>query len=76
VQPVNANFMRPFKTVVIRFGKPMQMDAPENPDEPLANHDHTQCRDFTDRLMHEIAALSERPYVDEYVPSRAGVAPA
>ena len=52
--------MRPFKTVIIRFGKPMQMDPPENPDDPLANHDHTQCRAFTDRLMHEIARLSER----------------
>ena len=46
VQPVNAKFMRPFKTVTIRFGKPMQMDPPGNPEDPLANHDHTQCRDF------------------------------
>ena len=63
--------MRPFKTVTIRFGAPMQMDPPEDPDDPLANHDHTQCRDFTDRLMREIARLSERQYVDEYVPTRA-----
>ncbi len=76
VQPVNSNFMRPFKTVVIRFGKPMQMDPPENPADPLANHDHTECRAFTDRLMHQIATLSERPYVDEYVPSKASVASA
>ena len=76
VQPVNSKFMRPFKTVVIRFGKPMQMDPPENPADPLANHDHTECRAFTDRLMHEIASLSERPYIDEYVPSRASVTPA
>ena len=76
VQPVNSKFMRPFKTVVIRFGKPMQMDPPENPADPLVNHDHTECRAFTDRLMHEIASLSERPYIDEYVPSRASVAPA
>ena len=60
VQPVNSNFMRPFKTVIIRFGAPMQMDPPENPDDPLENHDHTECRAFTDRLMHEIARLSER----------------
>jgi hypothetical protein len=26
--------------------------------------------------MHEIARLSERPYVDEYVPSKASVASA
>ncbi len=76
VQPVNAKMMRPFHTVTIRFGAPMQMDPPENPADPLENHDHTQCRSFTDRLMHEIARLSERDYVDEYVPSRASVAQA
>jgi 1-acyl-sn-glycerol-3-phosphate acyltransferase len=71
VQPVNSNFLRPFKRVTIRFGKPMQMDPPENPDDPLENHDHTQCRSFTDELMREIARLSDRDYVDEYVPSRS-----
>jgi 1-acyl-sn-glycerol-3-phosphate acyltransferase len=76
VQPVNAKMMRPFHTVTIRFGAPMQMDPPANPADPLENHDHTQCRAFTDRLMHEIARLSERDYVDEYVPARASVAPA
>ncbi|HWD53995.1 MAG TPA: lysophospholipid acyltransferase family protein [Acidimicrobiales bacterium] len=73
VQPVNSNFMRPFKTVRIRFGKPMQMDPPENPADPL-DHDHTKCRDFTNELMKEIARLSEREYVDEYVPSRTSAA--
>ena len=73
VQPVNSNFMRPFKRVTIRFGKAMQMDPPENPEDPL-DHDHTQCRSFTDDLMHEIARLSEREYQDEYVPARAGAA--
>ena len=76
VQPVNSKFMRPFKTVTIRFGAPMQMDPPEDPVHPLENHDHTQCRDFTDQLMHEIARLSERPYIDEYVPSRPQAAAA
>ena len=76
VQPVNANMMRPFKTVTIRFGAPMQMDPPEDPENPLEDHDHTQCREFTDRLMHEIARLSGRVYVDEYVPSRATTAAA
>jgi 1-acyl-sn-glycerol-3-phosphate acyltransferase len=75
VQPVNSNMMHPFKTVTIRFGAPMQMDPPEDPEHPLENHDHTECRAFTDRLMHEIARLSERDYVDEYVPSRTSVAP-
>jgi len=76
VQPVNSKWMRPFKTVIIRFGAPMQMDPPENPDDPLENHDHTECRAFTDRLMHEIARLSEREYVDEYVPARTRAAAA
>ncbi len=76
VQPVNSNWMRPFKTVRIRFGPPMQMDPPEDPAHPLENHDHTECRAFTDELMKEIARLSEREYVDEYVPSRPKVASA
>ena len=61
--------------MTIRFGTPMQMDPPENPDDPLENHDHAECRAFTDRLMHEIARLSEREYVDEYVPARTSGAP-
>ena len=76
VQPVNSNVMRPFKTVTIRFGAPMQMDPPEDPAHPLENHDHTECRAFTDQLMREIARLSEREYVDEYVPSRSASRPA
>jgi 1-acyl-sn-glycerol-3-phosphate acyltransferase len=76
VQPVNSNVMRPFKTVRIRFGAPMQMDPPEDPEHPLENHDHTKCRAFTDELMKEIAKLSERAYVDEYVPARNKVATA
>ncbi|MGP0032010.1 MAG: lysophospholipid acyltransferase family protein [Acidimicrobiales bacterium] len=71
VQPVDSKMLRPFKTVTIRFGRPMQMESPADPDDPMGDHDHTQCRAFTDALMHEIARLSEREYVDEYVPSRA-----
>ena len=76
VQPVNSKFMRPFKRVTIRFGQPMEMAAPVNPDDPMEGHDHTECRSFTDNLMREIARLSERGYVDEYVPSRATAASA
>jgi 1-acyl-sn-glycerol-3-phosphate acyltransferase len=71
VQPVDAYLLRPFKRVTIRFGSPMQMPRPLNPDDPLEGHDHAECRSFTDALMHEIARLSEREYVDEYVPSRS-----
>ena len=74
VQPVNSSMLRPFKTVTIRFGKPMRMPGPANPEDPMEGHDHTECRDFTDDLMHEIARLSERHYVDEYVPSKASQA--
>jgi 1-acyl-sn-glycerol-3-phosphate acyltransferase len=74
VQPVNSKFMRPFKTVTIRFGKAMQMEGPVNPEDPMEGHDHTQCRSFTDDLMQEIARLSERDYLDEYVASRQGAA--
>ena len=72
VQPVDSRLMRPFKTVTIRFGPPMQMPLAANRGDPLRDHDHTQCRAFTDRLMHEIARLSEREYLDEYVHSGAG----
>ena len=71
VQPVNSKILRPFKTVTIRFGQPMQMEEPANPDDPMEGHDHTLCRSFTDDLMHEIARLSEREYVNDYVPSRS-----
>jgi len=70
VQPVNSKIMRPFKHVIIRFGRPMEMPPPVNPDDPLEGHDHTDCRAFTDSLMREIARLSGREYVDEYVPAR------
>lgn len=70
VQPVNSRFMRPFKRVTVRFGEPMRMPPMEDPDDYDVGHDHTECRAFTDRVMHEIARLAERPYVDEYVPKR------
>jgi 1-acyl-sn-glycerol-3-phosphate acyltransferase len=76
VQPVNAKFMRPFKTVTVRFGKPLAMEPTGNPDDPFEDHDHTVCRGFTDDLMRQIAALSGRDYVDEYVPKRRTVDPA
>ena len=71
VQPVNSKFMRPFKTVTIRFGKPMQIDPPAIPrtrwpttTTPSAGTSRTGSS--------EIARLSEREYLDEYVPSQAG----
>ncbi len=70
VQPVGAKVPRPLRTVTIRFGPPMRMPTVADPQDPMADHDHEVCRSFTDRLMAEIARLSGRPYVDEYVPKR------
>lgn len=67
VQPVSSYVMRPFRRVTIRFGAPMWMDPAADPAHPLADHDHAVCRGFTDDVMKEIARLSERGYVDEYV---------
>jgi 1-acyl-sn-glycerol-3-phosphate acyltransferase len=71
VQPVGKRLMRPGRTVVVAFGPPMRMAPTADPLHPLEDHDHRECRAFTDDLMHEIARLSGRPYVDEYVPKRA-----
>jgi 1-acyl-sn-glycerol-3-phosphate acyltransferase len=70
VQPVDSMVMRPFKRVTVRFGPPMRMTPVADAADPMADHDHAECRAFTDALMHEIARLSERDYVDEYVPRR------
>ena len=70
VQPVGKRLLRPGKTVVVRFGAPMRMTPAADRLHPLADHDHRECRAFTDALMHEIARLAGRPYVDEYVPKR------
>ncbi len=67
VQPRSSWIMRPFKAVTVRFGAPMHMVPAADPSHPLDDHDHSQCRSFTDELMAEISRLSERPYVDEYV---------
>ncbi len=70
VQPVDKMYMRPFRTVTVRFGAPVRMPAAADADQPMADHDHTVCRAFTDDLMKQIAALAGRQYVDEYVPKR------
>lgn len=70
VQPVGSRFMRPWRTVTVRFGEPMRMEPATDPEHPMEGHNHSQCRAFTDTLMREIARLSGMPYVDEYVPSR------
>jgi 1-acyl-sn-glycerol-3-phosphate acyltransferase len=71
VQPVDSRIPRPFRTVTLRFGAPMTMVPASDPSDPMADHDHAECRSFTDGLMREIARLSGSEYVDEYVPRRS-----
>lgn len=75
VQPVGRRLMRPGRTVSVRFGAPMAMGPAADPADPMADHDHPECRAFTDDLMKEISRLSGRPYVDEYVAARVPAAP-
>ena len=72
VQPVDSRSFRPFRTVTVRFGPPMMMTPASDPSDPLADHDHHECRRFTDDLMGEIARLAGSEYVDEYVAKPAG----
>lgn len=72
VQPVGARMLRPWRTVTVRFGEPMRMAPAADPSDPMADHDHGRCRAFTDDLMKEIARLSGRLYVDEYVATSEG----
>lgn len=70
VQPIGCRLLHPFRTVTVRFGPPLRMVPAADPGDPMADHDHTACRAFTDDLMKEISRLSRRPYVDEYVARR------
>ncbi|HEY4377924.1 MAG TPA: lysophospholipid acyltransferase family protein [Acidimicrobiales bacterium] len=61
VQPPDARFPRPFREVVVRFGKPI--DACRYADrvsDPLV------LRQITDELMYEIRNLSGQAYIDSY----------
>ena len=68
VQPVGQNWMRPFRRVSVVFGDPMYLLPGDIAD---AASEQEALRDFTDRLMHAIAELSDRPYLDEYIPKKA-----
>ena len=70
VQPYGRRTLSPFKVVTIRFGPPMHLTSGPSDDEEEMHDDHPVCRAFTDDLMKEIARLSQRPYVDEYIPGR------
>lgn len=67
VQPIGCRLPRPFKRVRVSYGAPRTMSRQDV--ERLGEHE--ALREFTDRLMADIAALSGRPYLDAYV-ARAG----
>jgi 1-acyl-sn-glycerol-3-phosphate acyltransferase len=71
VQPVGARMMRPFRRVTVRFGEPMMLLARVDPATGRPVVDPADARRFTDQLMHRIAELSERPYLDQYIASRS-----
>jgi 1-acyl-sn-glycerol-3-phosphate acyltransferase len=62
VQPIGRRCPRPFRRVTVRFGTPRTLTP-----ALAATLGDDALRRFTDELMAEIAELSGRPYVDEYV---------
>ena len=62
VQPIGSRMLRPFKTVDIRFGEPIDFCARY---EDRLN-DRLVLRQITDELMFEISQLSGQTYVDRY----------
>jgi len=69
VQPIDSKMMRPFKRVTVRIGPPRRLEAPIDEETGEPTVDNAGLRRFTDELMQEIARLSGRSYVDEYVGS-------
>ncbi len=67
IQPRGSRMLRPFRTVRVRFGPPITFDSAGLVDAETGRTSTERLRAFTDRLMREIAALAERPYVDELV---------
>jgi 1-acyl-sn-glycerol-3-phosphate acyltransferase len=70
IQPIGARLMRPFKTVEIKIGEPLDFVARygDRLDDPLV------MRQATDELMWEIRQLSGQEYVDRYASRRAQAA--
>ena len=60
VQTPDSVVLKPFKTVTVKFGKPMWAHEYGDPEDPRT------LRRFTDAVMFEIAQLSGQKYVDEY----------
>jgi 1-acyl-sn-glycerol-3-phosphate acyltransferase len=78
VQPPGRMIMRPFRTVTVRFGRPMEVrpahgsadgldrEAGPNGSAGADEAEATELRVLTDALMAEIGALSGQDYVDCY----------
>ena len=67
VQPIGKKLLRPFKTVEIRFGEPIDFCARYR--DRLG--DRLVLRQITDELMFEIGELSGQTYVDRYASRRS-----
>jgi len=72
VQPPGNRLMRPFHSVTVRFGPPLDVGrvAPSGPgrngSHPDGPADPERLREATDELMRAIATLSGQEYVDQY----------
>jgi 1-acyl-sn-glycerol-3-phosphate acyltransferase len=70
VQPIGKKMLKPFRTVEIRFGEPIDFRARYG--DRL--QDRLVLRQITDELMFEISELSGQTYVDRYASRQAVVA--
>lgn len=61
IQPAGQSVPRPFRTVIIRFGRPI--DPSRYTDRP---NDHLAYRQLIDEVMFEIRELTGQEYVDTY----------
>lgn len=70
IQPIGTRLLRPFKTVDIAFGKPIDVSSRygQRLDDPLV------LRQATDEIMWEIRQLSGQQYVDKYASRSAEAA--
>jgi 1-acyl-sn-glycerol-3-phosphate acyltransferase len=70
VQPIGARMLRPFKSVEIAFGRPIDLSAHygDRLEDPLV------LRQATDEIMWEIGQLSGQRYVDKYASRSAQAA--
>jgi len=70
VQPPDAKVPKPFKPVVVRFGRPLDVRRyADRADDRLV------LRQIIDEVMFEIRELSGQEYVDEYATKKAAPAP-